>query len=163
MLDCIIWRCPGVTIWSEVRALQSRLLLVEIKALYRKDQLVNYIRLHILPNYTLSGRAVQSLLQRLVSVAGRTRGKLETVTILHPRVRQRRPHTVSTGCTYHLRRDRGGTSKRQHSSVKKCGGPGTQPLNTEGTPESSWSGCGSRDTSRNTPGTSRIAIRQASR
>ena len=26
--------------WSEVRALQSRLLLVEIKVLYRKDQLV---------------------------------------------------------------------------------------------------------------------------
>ena len=32
--------------WSEVRDLQSRLLLVEIKALYRKDQLVNYLLFH---------------------------------------------------------------------------------------------------------------------
>ena len=29
--------------WSEVRRLQSELLLVEIKGLYRKGQLVNYL------------------------------------------------------------------------------------------------------------------------
>ena len=136
---------------------------MEIKALYRKDQLVNYILLHIFPNYALSGRAVQSLLQRLDSVVGRTRGKLENITILRPRMRQRHPHSTSIGSEDHLCRDRGGREKGQHSSVQKSGGPGIQPLNTKGTPESSWSGCGSRDTSRNTPGTSRIASRQASR
>ena len=114
-------------------------------------------------NYKCSGCAVYDHHQRLVSVVGRTRGKHEDLSLLRPRVRQRRPFTKTLSCTYYLRRDRGGTSKIQHSSVTKCRGPGTQPLHPSSTQELSGSGCGSRATSRNAPGTSRSAVRQESR
>ena len=81
--------------WSEVRALQSKLLLVEIKALYRKDLLVtSLIKSRILPNSTLLGRDFQSLLLCLVPVAGRTRGDAQALFILCSRVRQGYPHSA---------------------------------------------------------------------
>ena len=113
-------------------------------------------------NYKCSGWAVYDHLQRLVSVVGRTRGKLEDITLLRPRVRQRRPFTTTLSCSYNLRRDRGGTSKIQHSSVTKCRGPDTQPFHSSCTEEFGGDGCGSRATSRNAPGTSRSAARQES-
>ena len=113
-------------------------------------------------NYKCSGWAVYDHLQRLVSVDGRTRGKLEDITLLRPRVRQRRPFTTTLSCSNNLRRDRGGTSKIQHSSVTKCRGPDTQPFHPSSTEEFGGDGCGSRATSRNAPGTSRSAVRQES-
>ena len=118
--------------------------------------------INIICNYKCSGWAVYDHLQRLVSVVGRTRGKLEDITLLRPRVRQRRPFTTTLSCSYNLRRDRGGTSKIQHSSVTKCRGPDTQPFHPSSTEEFGGDGCGSRATSRNAPGTSRSAVRQES-
>ena len=77
--------------------------------------IINYII-----NWCNSGWAVYYHLQRLVSVVGRTRGKHEDLSLLRPRVRQRRPLTKTLSCSNHLRRDRGGTSQIQHSSVTKC-------------------------------------------
>ena len=119
--------------------------------------------INFISNWYNSGWAVCYHLQRLVSVVGRTRGKHEDITLLRPRVRQRRPFTKTLSCTYHLRRDRGGTSKIQHSSVTKCRGPDTQPFHPSCTEEFGGDGCGSRATSRNAPGTSRSAVRQESR
>ena len=42
-------------------------------------------------------------------------------------------------------------------------GSGATPLHPEGAATTSWSGCGSRETSWNAPGTSRLATRQVSR
>ena len=120
--------------------------------------IINYII-----NWNYSGWAVYYHLQRLVSVVGRTRGKHEDLSLLRPRVRQRRPFTKTLSCSNNLRRDRGGTSKIQHSSVTKCRGPDTQPFHPSSTEEFGGDGCGSRATSRNAPGTSRSAVRQESR
>ena len=102
------------------------------------------------------------MLQCLDFVAGRTRGDIKAVSIFCPRVRQSRPHSFRDGTKNSLRRDRGGTRARQHSSVTQSGGPGSTPLHPKRASKPSWSGCGSREKGRDTPGASPLATRQAS-